>query len=182
MPAFHSDVQNKDISKRSHTPSDLPDAAHGVKLFKSCRPGPGSCKDYQAGTERTCSNTQNSVSACWFPLRLGRPHHTVSPGSVWHSSQSGDRSPSLTTAGQTSPSGDRSLLFTMARLPSEATVSSQQNQPVQHRGRHSTSSAEAQSRSLAPEEPYLTGGSTRGSDWLVRPEWQSRGSQPWLPT
>ncbi|KAK7811210.1 hypothetical protein U0070_026550 [Myodes glareolus] len=79
---------------------------------------------------------------------------------------SGDRSPLLTTAGHTSPSGDRSLLFTMARLPSESTVSSQQNQPVQ-RGRHSTSSAEAQSRSLAPEEPYLTGGSTRGSDWLV---------------
>lgn len=54
VPAFHSDVQNKDICKRSHPPSDLPDAAQGVKLFRSCRPGPRITRQGQKGHAVTC--------------------------------------------------------------------------------------------------------------------------------
>lgn len=128
------------------------DTAHRVK----CRPSPGSCKDHighvgpgrnmrdrqgKKGTCGTSGTTQDHAGPCGT-LHLAASSYPV-PGRTHHlapaaQQAAGNKSPSLTMAGHSFPSGHRSPLLTLARVPSALPT---KDPTEQHRAQLPTCSA-----------------------------------------
>ena len=160
--AFHSDVNNKDISKYSRAPNAVWRCSRRSEVIQGLPPW---ARELQ-GSRRTTQNQQEHAELCLaprLPPNQGRTHHTTSRSSVSRATQSRDSSLFLTKASHFS-------LFVENRLFYSPWCSCQANPLSPHGGAQGTTHRATSdfNRKQAEPEVWLPEVPSHLSDWWVR--------------